>query len=791
MTDTLHRLSLILDTITDGILVVDTQGIVLFANPAAEKLLERKDMLGQSLAIPITSGAADPLDINLIRRSGFAWAEMRSVSCNWEDTPAFVIGLRDITDRKQAEIALQQSEALFQTLARLAPVGIFKTNPAGLYEYVNQRWLDISGMHSADALGNLWQQGIYSEDQPRVLQEWAQAINGRTLFDSQFRFQHANGPIRWVMGLATPEYDCNQAFLGYVGTITDITDIKRHEEHLRQAAAVFETTREGVMITDAECKIQRVNRAFCEITGYKPLETVGQTPRLLSSGHHSQTFYSAMWAEIVESGHWQGEIWNRRKNGEIYPELLSISTVRDRSGHIMNYVGVFSDITKLKASEKELEFLAHHDPLTQLPNRMLFMLRLQHCLETTRRKHDNDQQLAILMLDLDRFKDVNDSYGHTAGDDLLQQIAAKLHRRLRESDTICRLGGDEFVILLEDLSHPESAARIAEDIILTLSEAWQLNSGHEVRIGVSIGIALYPDHGASAAELVQHADTALYQAKGDGRNCFKYFSEELTKAARERIQIELRLRQAIEQEHFSLYFQPQFRVNDGRIFGAEALIRWRDTDGTMIPPPQFIPIAEETGLIGAIGGWVLEAACRQGKQWLDAGLPPLKLAVNLSSKQFLHGDICESVAHTLERTGFPAEWLELELTESTLMKREKEAIDILNRLHALGVHLAIDDFGTGYSSLAYLKSFPLDVLKIDKSFIQDIPQHRDDMEITATIIAMAKNLRLRVVAEGVETAEQMAFLRRHDCDFYQGFYSSPPLPPAEFERLCRQSLESP
>ncbi|QPK64963.1 EAL domain-containing protein [Methylomonas sp. LL1] len=785
MSDSLEKLNLILDTITDGILVVDLLGTVLYANQAAIQLLEREAIVGQSLAIPINPSPGKPQDINLIRHSGFAWAEMRSASFEWEGAPAYVIGLHDITARKQAELALQQSEALFQTLARLAPVGIFKTDPAGNCEYVNQRWSDISGMEAEAAHGDGWIEAILVDDRQRVSQEWQSAIQNQTAFSSQYRFQHRNGPFHWVIGSATPEYDSNRQLLGYVGTVTDITDIKRNEAHLRQAAAVFESTREGVMITDAQLCIQMVNRAFSEITGYSQFESLGKTAALLRSGRHPQDFYTSMWSEIANTGHWQGEIWNRRKNGEIYPQLLSISTVKNQAGEVCNYVGVFADITKLKASEKELEFLAHHDPLTNLPNRMLFMSRLQHSIDQASRQV---AKLAVLMLDLDRFKDVNDSFGHLAGDDLLQMVAERLTSRLRASDTICRQGGDEFVILLEDMNQPESAARIASEIIAALNEPWLLATGNEVRIGVSIGIALFPDHGAAAVELIQHADSALYQAKNEGRNCFKYFSEELTIAARERIEIEFRLRQALEKAELRVFFQPQLKMDNSRIVGAEALIRWQTAGGEIIPPNRFIPIAEETGLISIIGNWVLKETCRQGKQWLDAGLPPLRLAVNLSPQQFLHCDICDVVANTLAETGFPAHLLELELTESALMKREKEAIGILNRLNALGVHLAIDDFGTGYSSLAYLKAFPLDVLKIDRSFIEDIPKHRDDMEITATIIAMAKTLRMRVIAEGVETAEQMAFLQKRGCDFYQGFYISPPLAPAEFESFLNHYI---
>ncbi|MDD2762157.1 MAG: EAL domain-containing protein, partial [Methylomonas sp.] len=654
---------------------------------------------------------------------------------------------------------------------------------AGHYQYVNQRWQDISGLHSGQVVGDDWQQAIFDDDQRRVSAEWRHAIETQSPFSCQFRFQYQHGPLHWVICRAIPEYDRNKQLLGYVGTVTDITDIKHHEEYLRQAAAVFETTREGVIITDADLQIQRVNRAFSEITGYRAVEILGKKPSLLRSGRHSGEYYRNMWADIRKTGHWQGEIWNRRKNGEIYPELLSISTVKNNTGEISNYVGVFADISKLKASEKELEFLAHHDPLTRLPNRILFMSRLQHAIDSAKRKRVCDNCLAILMLDLDRFKDVNDSYGHTAGDDLLQMVAARLTSRLRLTDTICRLGGDEFVILLEDISHAESAARIAEDIIASLNDAWQLSTGHEIRIGVSIGIALFPTHGQAGAELMQHADSALYQAKGEGRNCYKYFSEELTIAARERIKTEFRLRQALDKNELTVFYQPQFRVKDGALVGAEALVRYQASDGETIAPARFISIAEETGMINRIGHWVLEETCRQGKQWLDAGFPPLKLTVNLSTKQFLHGDISETVAATLSRTGFPATSLELELTESALMKREKEAIAILSRLHTQGVSLAIDDFGTGYSSLAYLNAFPLDVLKIDQRFIENIPTQLAEMEITRAIIALAKNLRMQVVAEGVETAEQLAFLQKHQCDLYQGYYASKALPAADFERF--------
>ncbi len=783
MAQTHKQLKLILDTITDGVMVVNPKGTVIYANQAADQLLERGSLIGQSLAIPIPTDKIQFQDINLIRPSGIAWAELRSTPLEWDDSQAYVIGLRDITARKQAEIALQESELLFHTLSKTAPVGIFRTNQVGDCDYVNQRWCEITGLPFSKAHGKSWINGLLAEDKERVSQEWWRCIAALQPFNMQYRFQQADGSTRWVVGRAEPELDESGGLCGYVGTITDISDIKANEERLSQAAAVFESTREGVMITDASRKILMVNKAFTDITGFSTEDVIGKKPGIMGSGRHGIDFYREMWAHIARTDHWQGEIWNRRKCGEVYPELLSISTVKNDAGKVTHYVGVFADISKLKASEMELEFLAHHDPLTKLPNRMLFLSRLQHNIEKARR-HAN--KMAVLMLDLDRFKDVNDSFGHLAGDDLLQLVANSLTARLRTSDTVCRLGGDEFVVLLEDVNHPETAAYVATQIIEALSQTWRLASGHEVRIGVSVGIAMFPEHGVSSDELIQQADTALYQAKNEGRNRFKYFSEDLTRAARERIDIEIRLRLAIEQNELRVFFQPQINVDTGEIIGAEALVRWQTASGELIPPVRFIPIAEETGLITTIGNWVLRETCKQGQRWLQAGFNPLRLAVNLSPQQFLHSDISDVVANILAETGFPANCLELELTESALMKREKEAIEILHKLHDLGVHLAIDDFGTGYSSLAYLKLFPLDVLKIDKSFIDDIPEHTDDMEITATIIAMAKNLRMQVVAEGVETPEQLAFLKSRQCNFYQGYLTSKPLPIAEFETFLHQ-----
>jgi len=501
---------------------------------------------------------------------------------------------------------------------------------------------------------------------------------------------------------------------------------------------------------------------------------------MLQSSRHDNEFFRRMWIEIKTAGHWQGEVWSRRKSKEEFPQLISISGVKDDEGKVVQYVSVFSDISKIKETEAELEFLAHHDPLTRLPNRRLLLLRIRHGIEIVQR---DGGLMALLMLDLDRFKDVNDSFGHATGDELLQQVADRLTKRLRTVDTLTRLGGDEFTVLLQGITNREDAARVATEIVAMLGEPWFLSNGFEVRVGSSVGIALYPEYCSTAEEMLQQADTALYQAKEEGRGRFRYFSEELTRAARDRVALEAALRRAIAENELRVYYQAQVDIASGRIVGAEALVRWQHPEEGMIMPDKYITVAEETGLIGAIGDWVLKETCRQGKQWLDAGLAPITLAVNLSPHQFHHKDIDATVARALLESGFPAEYLELELTESILIKREHDAVEKLKLLRAQGIRLAIDDFGTGYSSLAYLKRFPLDVLKIDRSFVRDIPIDNDDMEIAITIIAIGHTLGFKVLAEGVENTEQLEFLTAQGCDLYQGYFKSEALPAEEFEKL--------
>lgn len=566
--------------------------------------------------------------------------------------------------------------------------------------------------------------------------------------------------------------------------------LQENNAALQLAASVFES-QQGMVITDAENKIIRVNKAFSEITLYSPEEVIGQNPSILKSGRQDENFYRAMWQVINETGFWSGEIWNRRKNGDIYPEWLHITSVKINDV-LSHYIGTMNDITEHKTAEAQIHRLAFYDPLTGLPNRRLLQERLQHAIDRSVR---DDELIALLMLDLDHFKPVNDSLGHLAGDQLLQQVAQRLSHRLRNSDMTARLGGDEFTVLLENINHIDDASDVAQDIIRSLSEPFYLNIEHkmehkEVHIGVSIGISVF-DHrtelDVTPQILLDNADIALYKAKDSGRNCFAYFSEELTLAAKKHIELESTLRGILNRNELLVNYQPLVDMQTDKIIGAEALIRWFPLIPGFTTPWHFIKFAEETGFIIAIGEWILLETCRQGKRWLDAGLPNLTLAVNVSPYQFRHSDMVKSVKSALEQTQFPASSLELELTENGLMENNERSCVMLQDLRQLGVHISIDDFGTGYSSLSYLKYFPVSTLKIDKSFISEIPMKQDDMVIAETIISMGHTLGFKVLAEGVETREQLEFLREKGCDKYQGFLKSKPLPANEFEQLLRET----
>lgn len=564
----------------------------------------------------------------------------------------------------------------------------------------------------------------------------------------------------------------------------DVELQRRTAEELKLAGQVFDSSAEGIVITDSEQRILKVNRAFSEITGYSAEDILGQTPRLLSSGRHDHYFYRNLWHAVHKRGMWQGEIWNRRKSGEVYPEWLAISAVRDETGNITHYVGLFIDISERKLAEDYILHLAQHDALTELPNRLLFIDRLRQSFVRAAIEH---AKVALLFMDIDRFKTINDSLGHHVGDQLLQEVARRLKRCVAGSDTIARLGGDEFVIVLEHMTSIQDAGHVASRIINEM-QAPIIIGQHTLSITISIGIGIHPEDGDDVITLMKSADAAMYHAKGMGRNNYQFFTAEMNLRIEKQMMLETRLRHALDNGELLLHYQPQVDLLSGRIKGVEALLRWTNPELGNVSPAQFIPIAEESGMIIAIGQWILRSTCEQLQRWESNGIRGVRVAVNLSALQFRQADFVESLEALITEQGISPAQLELEITESTLMESAESTIDNLNRLRKHGFKIAIDDFGTGYSSLSYLKRFPIDRLKIDQSFVRDVDTDPDDAAIVSAIIAMARNLNLDVIAEGVEKTSHLTFLKALSCNEGQGFLYSSPLAPAEVEAILRMGV---
>ncbi len=561
-----------------------------------------------------------------------------------------------------------------------------------------------------------------------------------------------------------------------VGMAFDMTLYKRSQEELQLAGAVLEGTSEGVMITDREERIVAVNRAFTEITGYTEEEALSHSPRILHSGRHGKELYQEMWESIRKTGRWRGEVWNRRKDGSVYPEMLTVSVVTDDHGEIANYVGVFSDISHIKQSQDEMEYLAHHDPLTDLPNRLLLRARLESAAARARAR---GRLTGLLLIGLDRFRLVNSGLGPQHGDTLLQEVAQRLGAAAREGDTVARIGGDQFAVLLEGLIHAGEADRLAKDVKKALNQPFTV-ADCEIQISASIGISIHPSDGESVDALLKNADAAMHRAKrSDGDNVHCFYTSEMSAQALERIVIERELQKAIETGQLILHYHPQVSLKDTRLVGVEALVRWNHPNDGLLPPDRFIPIAEECGLITPLTQWVLHTACRQARDWLDRGVDFGRMAVNVAPVQFRQPGFVETVERALKESDLPARILELEVTETGVMTGGEEIDRTIARLRELGVPLSIDDFGTGYSSLSHLRSLPVDKLKIDKSFVQDLPHDENAVAIVQAVIALGQALNLPVLAEGIETEEQRQFLLDAGADEAQGFlWGKPCVEPA-------------
>ena len=693
--------------------------------------------------------------------------------------------------RRAEKVRMAMAQELTQ-IVRHAPAGFARVALDGRLLWANTRLYDLLGAESVQTLSLNFRDVMIAQDPDWAASQLERLLAGE--IDHYVGERHClrldNGrrvPVLCTVTLA-PEVGDEPAHL--VCVVQDLDEIKaaraalqRSEARQRLAATVVDNTMEGVVVTDAHSRILSVNAAFTRLLGYTEEELLGKTPRVFKSGRHDKAFYEAMWSALTETGYWQGEIWNRRKNGEIFPEHMSLSAVRDPAGEITHYVCMFTDISEEKAQQRQLEYLAHNDPLTGLSNRTWFGHQLELAVQEAQ---GSGEHIAVLLLNLDRFKDVNDSYGHATGDEVLKHIARQVQSALRPGDVLGRLAGDELAVVARHLRHSDGAAAVARHLIAAVAEPWRSPDGFEVVAGVSVGICMYPEHADTAELLLQGAHAAVYGAKARGRGAWCFFHEAMTQAARERLALESRLRLALAQGHMQMYYQPQVDIATGRIVGAEALVRWNDPHEGVISPARFIPVAETSGVIGPLGEWVLREVCRQGQEWRHQGLPDLVLAANVSPRQFHLTDLAGCAAAALADSGFPAHLLELEITESALAERTDEARQVLVRLRALGLRIAVDDFGTGYSSLAQLKRFPIDVLKIDQGFINDIPHSEDDGAISAAIIAMGHSMGLSVLAEGVETEGQLAFLREKGCDSYQGYLCSRPLPAHAFAAMLRE-----
>jgi diguanylate cyclase (GGDEF)-like protein/PAS domain S-box-containing protein len=686
------------------------------------------------------------------------------------------------------QVALETSYAHYLELYDFAPVGYLTLTAEGMVSEINLTGAKLLGMERKHLINRCFTRFIDDQDKDRwhrlFLMMMKDTGGERQCFDLPLK--------RPDGGTQHTHFDC-LCWAGEAGDkatsqlriiLADITQCRQTEE-LRIAAIAFET-QEAMMVTDANGIILNVNRAFTETTGYPAEEAVGRMPRILKSGCHDADFYAGMWESLQCTGAWTGEIWDRRKNGEIYPNWALINAVKDNNGTITHYVAAYVDITDQKAATDEIERLAFYDPLTELPNRRLLLDRLQQELVSSERRGLTG---ALLFIDLDNFKALNDTLGHNKGDLLLRQVARRLVSCVRENDTVARLGGDEFVVLLKNLSMDvgEAAAQAkisGEKIIATLNEAYQLD-GHEHSSTPSIGVVLFNSHEHPADELLKRADIALYQAKAAGRNTLRFFDPKMQSAIEARVRLVRDLRRALAEKQFTLYYQKQVNRN-GQVIGAEVLIRWQHPERGLVSPLDFIPTAEETALILPIGQWVLETACAQIKQWENhpqAG--NLQLAVNVSARQFHQPDFVRLVCNEIEKFAINPSKLKLELTESLVLDNIADTILKMKTLREIGVHFSLDDFGTGYSSLSYLTQLPLDQIKIDQSFVHNIGIKPSDAVIVQTIIGMTKNLDIEVISEGVETKGQRDFLELHGCPLYQGWLFGEPVTLEAFEKLLR------
>jgi len=740
----------------------------------------------------ITKGFEGVYEINAIRKDGSTLRiEAHGMSTLYHGRPARVTAIRDITERNRAAEALRESEKNLRDITSTIGQGVVVTDTSLLVTFSNPEASRLLGWSEDELIGvNAHEKFHYlNADGSRHPMGQCIALRAmrtkKNIFDFEDVFVKKDGTI-FPVSFTSTCLENDGEISGVVMVFSDITERKRVQEKLQLASMVVNTATEGVMVTDADTIIQSVNPAFTQITGYSAKEAIGQKPSMLRSDRHDKKFYEKMWDGILKTGRWQGEIWNRRKNGEGYPQRLTITAIKDSKNNTVQYASVFRDITELKQSEMEIEYKAYHDALTGLSNRQLFYDRLEQAIVRARRAGG---MFAVLFIDVDDFKNVNDSLGHAVGDLLLQGMAVRLVGCAREEDTVSRLGGDEFTIIVENLGAEQEVTHVAQRVLASLSEPFNYKSD-DLFVSVSIGIALYPDNGSTHEELIKNADIAMYSVKNRGKKNYRFFTNEMNERAVRRIELEKNLRKAIERDEIRAYYQPKIDMETGKVIGMEALIRWIRPDGTVFPD-EFIPVAEDTGIIVELDEWMFCTACAfikkiQERSFCIGKENHVKVSVNFSAKDIERPNLIGAISSIISGNGISPGCVELEVTESAIIRNIDRAIDILAGIREAGLDISIDDFGTGYSSLNYLTKLPINALKIDRAFIVDLENDKSARSVAKAITAMASELGLTVIAEGVETRAQFDFLYSIGCDQVQGYIFSPPVPEDEMLRILEE-----
>ncbi|MCG6934585.1 MAG: EAL domain-containing protein [Proteobacteria bacterium] len=790
----------ILTAIPDLILRLDRNGYILEHTPATGTplLLKIENYTGKNLFDVMPQDIAQQtLDVikktaSTHKSTGFDY--QLEIDDNCYDYEARIVELmpdreylnivRDVTEQKQILHKLTKSEAKFRALFEHANDAIFLIADGKFIE-CNSKALEMFTCQNQDIIGKTLAafsppQQADGQDSSHIVDDKIQAaIKG---VPQRFEWIHC----RLDGSVFDAEVSLNAINLGdeivIQAIIRDITERKQQEHQVGKLNRILEQTADIVIVTNLEGLIEYVNPAFEETTGFSAREVIGRTPNFLVSGKHKSEFYTNMWNTILAGKNYNNVMINRRKDGSLYYEEKTITPIKDSAGNITHFVSTAKDISDHIEIQERLQHMTHHDVLTDLPNRNLLLDRLQQALIHAR---SHDRMVAIMFMDLDRFKNINDTLGHNIGDQLLLQLSERIRNSVRDGDTIARFGGDEFAILMDDIESESHISAMAQKLLDTLVEPFRINK-HELHVTASIGVSIYPGDGDVAETLLRNADVAMYRAKDLGKNNYQFYSDDMSARIFERLTLENNLRHALDRNEFIIHYQPQIDARTEHITGVEALLRWQHPDLGLVLPNNFIPLLEETGLIEDVGNWVLKTCCKQLREWHDTGLDTLQMSVNISSRQFNNANFISVMHEMIKETGVNSEYLELELTESMFLRNASATISALNSLSNIGVRFAIDDFGTGYSSLSYLRRFPIDTIKIDRSFIRDITEDSDDAAITSAIVVMAQSLSLNVIAEGVETDKQLEFLREHNCNNIQGYHYCHPLPEQQITKLLQQ-----